>query len=226
VCASHAAVVSCACITIGGCAHRLRPRGLDRPRGFRCPYPLLSARERAQPGPHPSSTGGYACVWRATAAGSARVPSGGARTGRAGAPIRSRARAAVSIPVGVCPRARAARAAPVKYRRVFVRVARDSGWLRTRYHRAARTSTRVRFGARPVSFGVWPRVSAARAALLAYDFGISEFRNFGISEFRNFGISEFRNFGISEFRNFGISEIRNFGISEFRNPGILRIWEF
>ena len=51
---------------------------------------------------------------------------------------RSRARFPMPVPAAVCPRARAARAAPLEYRRVCVRVARDSGWLCTRPHRAAR----------------------------------------------------------------------------------------
>jgi hypothetical protein len=125
---------------------------------------------------------------------------------------RSRARFPMPVPAAVCPRARAARAAPLEYRRVCVRVVCDCGWLCTRHHPAARTSARLVFGARPVPVAVWPRLRAARAALLVYNFGTSEFRNFGISEFRNFGISEFRNFGISEFRNFRISEFRNLGI--------------
>ena len=69
----------------------------------------------------------------------AHVRAPGQRAHRAGrcARGRSRARAAMPVPVGVCSRARAARAAPLEYRWVSVRVVRESGRLCMRHHRAA-----------------------------------------------------------------------------------------
>jgi hypothetical protein len=169
---------------------------------------------------------------------------------------RSPARFPMPVPAAVCPRARAARAAPLEYRRVRVRVARDSGWLCTRpigrrAHRSGRradtipragcgvytgwclpASARSTGRTHQVPAGIRACCARQRLATHALPSGGA---HVGAGAIRRaacivwcLAASE-RSTGCTprvRFRNFGISEFRNFGISEFRNFGISEFRNF